>query len=264
MDKLANAKRLLKEQLAKRDKNTALFTTKLKALMNSYLPKVLALKGVDQDEAASVIGGLMDGLKQAGLNDLYKEFRSSYAEELETLNAQLSVSLASKQILSTVDSDIIETMIDYNNSKTTRLIAPYIDDIGSTVLRYAVIGESPDIDSILAKSVGLIESQVRTEVDTLLSEFSRTITAKKASEFGIELFEYYGADDKLTRPFCEDLLNGSLSGFERSVPIYSLEEIRSMDNGQGLDVLTNCGGYNCRHHWQPVSEERAKELGYGD
>jgi hypothetical protein len=35
-----------------------------------------------------------------------------------------------------------------------------------------------------------------------------------------------------------------------------------MDNGQGLDVLTSGGGYNCRHEFRPITLEFAKSLGY--
>jgi len=37
--------------------------------------------------------------------------------------------------------------------------------------------------------------------------------------------------------------------------IYHIDEIEKLDNGQGLDVMTYCGGYNCRHMWLPATKE---------
>jgi len=47
------------------------------------------------------------------------------------------------------------------------------------------------------------------------------------------------------RPFCR----------ERVGKVYSIEEIRAMDNGQGLAVEYFCGGWNCRHRWVAFSGE---------
>jgi len=36
--------------------------------------------------------------------------------------------------------------------------------------------------------------------------------------------------------------------------VVTKDQMRKLDNGQGLGVLVYCGGYNCRHSWSPVSE----------
>lgn len=43
--------------------------------------------------------------------------------------------------------------------------------------------------------------------------------------------------------------------------IYSIKEIKGMNNGQGLPVLYYMGGYNCLHFWEPIYGERDKESG---
>jgi hypothetical protein len=255
MSDIDSIKKAIKAQDKLRDKNVQLFTTRLRALLDKYIPKVLDFEGIELDEAASVIGGLQQGLKDAGLNKILKDFREAYGDELSLINSILSPT-TTKKILSTADKEVIESLIDFDSKKVTRLIAPYVDDIGASVYRYAVAGETPDVEAILAKTGDVLESQVATEIDTLLSGFSRTVTAKKAQEFELDLFLYYGANDKITRDFCQETLE------ERDPPIYTIDEIKQMDNGQGLDVLTYGGGYNCRHQWIPISEQRAIELGY--
>jgi len=53
------------------------------------------------------------------------------------------------------------------------------------------------------------------------------------------------------RPFCR----------ERVGKVYSIEEIRAMDNGQGLAVEYFCGGWNCRHRWVAVFGEVVGDVG---
>jgi len=55
-------------------------------------------------------------------------------------------------------------------------------------------------------------------------------------------FKFAGAPPE--RPFCKAHYN----------KIYTIEQIKALDNGQGLPVITHLGGYNCRHFWQLVTE----------
>jgi hypothetical protein len=61
---------------------------------------------------------------------------------------------------------------------------------------------------------------------------------------GFDNFVYDGPDDEKTRPFCHDIL-----AMDKN---WTVDEIVNLDNGQGLPVLTNMGGYNCRHVWTAV------------
>lgn len=69
---------------------------------------------------------------------------------------------------------------------------------------------------------------------------SRTKTILQADAAGIKEFKYSGPGAQ--RDFCKDHLGN----------IYTLDEIKRMDNGQGLPVLNFCGGYRCVHRWVPV------------
>lgn len=78
-------------------------------------------------------------------------------------------------------------------------------------------------------------------------QHSRSVQAHRAEEQGYEYFKYFGPDDRITRPFCDPLVGR----------VFSREEIDEMDNGQtgSGSVMLAGGGYNCRHHWQPVKRE---------
>ena len=83
-----------------------------------------------------------------------------------------------------------------------------------------------------------------TEIKTKLSQFGRSITAIAAEEADIDHFLYTGPDDGITRDFCEALVN----------KVVTSKQMRRLDNGQGLSVITSGGGYNCRHSWSPVTQ----------
>lgn len=83
-----------------------------------------------------------------------------------------------------------------------------------------------------------------TEVKTRISQYGRSITAAAAAAAELDHYLYTGPLDGLTRPFCKALVGKVVSG----------EQMRKLNNGQGLNVMTSCGGYNCRHTWSPVSE----------
>ncbi len=67
---------------------------------------------------------------------------------------------------------------------------------------------------------------------------------ERALESEARYFRYVGAVAG-ARPFCR----------ERVGKVYSIEEIRGMDNGQDLAVEYFCGGWNCRHRWVAVAED---------
>jgi hypothetical protein len=93
-------------------------------------------------------------------------------------------------------------------------------------------------------------ANIETEVNTTLMAYQRVLHIEKAKKSGVDKFLYVGPDDDITRPFCQEHVD----------QIFSRDEIDAMDNEQDLPVSIYCGGYNCRHHWRPVSDELAKEI----
>jgi hypothetical protein len=76
--------------------------------------------------------------------------------------------------------------------------------------------------------------------------FYRTVAANAYDKIQAKVkqplrFKYLNPRDKVTRPFCLDLLDKNQA--------YTKDEILQMDNGQDLDPWTACGGWNCRGSW---------------
>lgn len=78
-------------------------------------------------------------------------------------------------------------------------------------------------------------------VNTQLAGFDNTASKTLADLAGLEVAIYFGSISSNTREFCKELLRSNRSWTEN--------EIREMDNGQGLPVIRYCGGYRCQHEW---------------
>lgn len=97
---------------------------------------------------------------------------------------------------------------------------------------------------------GLYEWHAGTYVRTATHRHMQSFMNHQAQEAGLENYLYLGPYDTKTRPFCAPLVGSVLSK----------KEIDELDNGQGGDVYSDGGGWNCRHQWMAVTEELAQTI----
>lgn len=110
------------------------------------------------------------------------------------------------------------------------------------------------ISGHLAKAV----AQIVTAADTSQVVFYRTVTAMNFRQIerglpaGSVRYTFEGPNDKLTRPFCKELLSRTAKQ-----PL-TRAEIENLDNGQLPNPFVTGGGFNCRHQWiiEPLQVER--------
>ena len=87
-------------------------------------------------------------------------------------------------------------------------------------------------------------------------QFHGQFTVAKAKEAGIDKFTYTGTLVRDSRPFCQEMLNKTLTE----------EQIRDMWNTRGWagkstgDPFIVRGGYRCRHTWIPTIDETIDEI----
>lgn len=109
--------------------------------------------------------------------------------------------------------------------------------------------------SIIAQLAGIETFQVAAFTDLLLSRVERSVIVDAAQEVSPEiLFTYFGPLDSVTRGapgagegVCFDILTDP-----RNETGWTASELQSIDNGQTGNVLTDGGGYNCRHTPRPI------------
>jgi len=133
--------------------------------------------------------------------------------------------------------------------------------LNQSLLDSVIIGRTPagalaDIKGVITGSYpwgkrrGLYEWHAGTYARTANLRYAREVIAQKTAELGIETFLYVGPIDNKTRPFCQSIVGTT----------HTRLEIEELDNGQTGDVMSDGGGFNCRHTWTPVPSDVFNEL----
>jgi len=87
-------------------------------------------------------------------------------------------------------------------------------------------------------------------VGDALMGFDGQFAKYRADELGLTSFVYYGSIIRDSRDFC----------VEHADQVFTEEEARALwqqdwQGKSGSDPFLDRGGYNCRHHWQPISTD---------
>lgn len=91
----------------------------------------------------------------------------------------------------------------------------------------------------------------RTIANTALAQFDNAYNLESAQQAGVTKYRYDGSLHPNSRKFCKYHLYKQ----------YTIKQIRALNNGQGLDVYTSLGGYNCTHFWTPVFDDLGRDDG---
>ena len=221
-------------------------------LQRNLVPIIEGLRGdsVTAREAAKALGGLETALKEAGLSDRFDSLKEMFSSEFEAVAEEFKDTTGKAALLSGFAKKNVESLIDTRLALAATFIADYVGDVRNAVLDTIVGGKKVNPRDIVENAEGRKLANLETEINTTLMAYQRVLHFEKAKKAGVDKFLYIGPDDEITREFCKDHVGG----------IYTREEIDAMDNGQGLPVSIYGGGYNCRHHWRPVSDDLAEEI----
>ena len=221
---------------------------------------------VDIDKTAVAIAAIMDKAKIELIGDVYKVvsglessilIETLQALDIETiLNTKVTKALsaytvAHRNVLEStiafaeVDGPILASLIALNqdifNQSVIRTTAV---QIRSKVASGILAGVNPTQIAGQITNASISTAQIQTLVNTALNTYGRIITNQMMNEApsGTK-YVYIGPVDNATRDDCLDMAAaGELT----------LEQISSQF-GEG--VLSDGGGFNCRHKWEIASEE---------
>lgn len=247
-------------ELKRQEAQTSKFAEDLGSFLSTNLRRLLKRledEKVTAIEAAKLLGSLEAKMSEIGLDRQISEITKLHLDEIDSAIGVLEASTGVRATFAAADLEVLHEIIRFDEQVISNKVAQYIGDLKPVMMRSILGGQKIDAEALLGGATPTLVNQVQTEVDTALKAFSRSIVTSKAKESGFDYFEYLGPDDSVTREFCQDVLEGNYPGLERSEPIYTVDEIESMDNGQDLPVMEYCGGYNCRHQWRPISNEEA-------
>lgn len=255
-------------QIDAREKEVTAFALGLERFLDKNLRRLLKdVKGggTTAKKAALQLGALFSQLEESGLTEVVNQIEGIYAAEVRALKLDFESSTGRALIFTDVDASDLETLVNFQEDRIYSTVQNYVDDTKATLLQSIISGTDFVLDDIIGDVTGRAAANIETELNTAVMSYNRALQFNKAEEYGLDLFIYIGPDDKITRDFCQSVLSGDVDGLEpRDVPIYTTEEIQGMDNLQDLPVSTSGGGWNCRHHWRPITLEFALRLGYAD
>ncbi len=251
--------RIVKREVKATDAQIQTFAQSLNNIIERLLAELsndISFEQEDFQAALAQLNRIDQILEAQGYKTAFAEIRTLYAEELERVLDTFEDLEGDASLTILTDPRTIEAFIEPGLEKVTRITDELIGDSRQILIDNVLTGTQPDLKEIRETFGRRAANNIQTELTTQLQAFNRRATVTAAVEaFGDNPeFLYIGPNDGSTRPFCRSVLT------QRAVPIYSLKEISGLKNGQGLDVMTFGGGYNCRHRWAPVDEDLKRRL----
>lgn len=129
-------------------------------------------------------------------------------------------------------------------------LAEQTASIRAAVIEKVILGESVTERSLFFKDLTKAgAAKLRSEIDTQTMAMYRKMGLVAYENNGIDKLQYFGSLIFTSRPFCRRHIG----------QVKSRSKWAGLDNGQGLPVLSYCGGYRCRHHLIPYDEELEKD-----
>jgi len=186
---------------------------------------------------------------QSQINQLAK----LYQEKLLIVSKMIrEVNGIEKTIFNKKDELIINQMLELGKVNIITNIQQTYNEFKQVMFQAGISRELPNTKTVIDTLSARIETKLPTEINTQLAGFQRTIQLEKAEELGLTHFLYAGGIIETSRPFCQ----------ERAEKIFTLEEAKSWDNGQGLPVIPYLGGYRCRHTMVFMTKDKAISEGW--
>jgi len=209
-------------------------------------------RATSPDEIVSVIANTRVKISNADIEGFIAEYTSQYRQKVDAVRDSFE-DIRRNPSFNEQDLDITRTMISFDVERIRQRIETYLADINASIVNTRLQGALVRTSNIEDNIGDKIVNNLNTEVTTNLDAFERTETVIQGQKMGLNLFLYVGGLIKTSRDFCR----------ERDGKVFSWDEIKTWDNGQLAPASVYLGGYNCRHHLAPVTDEIARdEFGY--
>jgi hypothetical protein len=203
-------------------------------------------------------------IQAAAKNNGYYAAVRSYVNEYPGLGGISKKILAAGRVpkeFTTIPKELVDRVMNRDYAWFDMLNREALAQLDKTILDSVIVGSQKfralgELKGKITGSYpwgtrrGLYEWHAGTYARTAHVRATREFMAVQAEEAKIENFIYIGPLDGKTRPFCVDLVGN----------VFSKTEIEEMDNGQTGLVLSDGGGWNCRHSWDPVYADLAAAL----
>jgi hypothetical protein len=176
-------------------------------------------------------------LERSGLYDIAQEFDAAMEDYTKAMGQNAlkytpgeatALQMALQAKLDGWEATVSDGVLNWLRD---RLSAATVSPISSDALAQAMI-----------EQLEVMAAHAYTYAQTAMHNQARELWYVTGENMGAERFKYVGPKDLRNRPFCAEHVDNT----------YTRGQIDEMDNGQGLPVWTNGGGWNCRHVWLPL------------
>ncbi len=190
-------------------------------------------------------------LQTQAVKEILKESGDLINDKLDYIKSDFgALSATGATIISQADRIISQAVIEANIAEIEAIIGNYTQDIIRQALLANISGKKIDYPKIHNDAKDSFVNKVYSNTINTADGFERGLGIKKASDLNLKYFIYEGGLIQTSRPFC----------VARAGKIFTVEQLKSWDNGQKLPVIPYLGGWNCRHHINWISDELAQEL----
>ncbi len=195
-------------------------------------PDKIRTAGVDEIKAA---------IKREG--GLWKDYKSKIYPLTQEISNEINRSFiqTNSAKLSIIDQQSFTTILQRLEKNTNGRG----EEIYKTMRR--AVAKSTELDKPwqevareMLRKIKLEDHYIQTEINTAENALDNLARFQSYKRTGIEKLQYDGPLPE--REFCT-------IHYQK---IYTLEEVQAMVNDFGEPAYTFCGGYNCRHRWNPI------------
>jgi hypothetical protein len=227
---------------------------------------------LDLREATELAQNLDEILRDAGYRDLRASYQRSFkpvAKEALSYYKKLGIAKPTAGI----DGQIINALRDgYVRDLELRVHSKLIQPLQERIIQSTIsLRNRRDVIADITNTIngeGILRRDGRRFYDfnteVLVNEshmrFYRSVRQQKADDLGMDIFMYFGPNDKVTRPTCREILMSAPHGIPG---MFYRDEINvNMAAGLIANPMTAGGGWNCRHKFLPVRHSDAKAMGF--
>lgn len=202
---------------------------------------------------------MLDLIKARKFNDLENLIKSLQAKEILEIQREdiyertlvlVDDQLDELGLTSGLTKEQLQGIFERQDLVISESLAEQTASIRAAVIEKTILGESVTEKSLFFKDLTKVgAAKLRSEIDTQTMAMYRKIGLVAYENNSIDKLQYFGSLIFTSRPFCRRHIG----------QVKSRSKWADLDNGQGLPVLSYCGGYRCRHHLIPYDEELERD-----
>lgn len=183
-------------------------------------------------------------LADSELDEAVEALMAKYQDVLDLTAKHMIDSGLSPEFYST-DMSLLTALAEMDDARWSLISQELAAVTKESLLRSAFLGATlSDVSEIISSSVGSTMAKANNQARTMLMAYGRQVNMMLGERAGVGWYVYIGPLDQISRPFCRHLAG----------KVLSVEQIKALENGQIEPPMVHGGGYNCRHHWSPVSD----------